>query len=343
MEKECKHCGKIIKYDKPQQFGGHLSSCELNPSRKQRLEKSRFSKSKKLIFFTLNCQKCNKEYVVQITEQAYDKGKYTKFCCRSCANSHIRTDESNLKASSSIKNSEKYKEFLKNKKLKEDNKRCKICGSLKELCTQSNICKKRQLSSTLIKYFGFDQRLIGTKEVCKEYDRIKENLHKSYWEDKLSMAQIADKYANKNTGSVNNILNALEIKKRSRSDCNRNSIITGRKNQSVVKNQYKSGWHTTWDNKQVYLRSSYELDYAKQLDDNQIVYEVEKMKILYWDSQRNIQRVAIPDFYLTKTNEIIEIKGSYTYNEQNMKDRFKAFKNHGYICKLILNKKEVVI
>ena len=48
--------------------------------------------------------------------------------------------------------------------------------------------------------------------------------------------------------------------------------------------QYKHGYHITWNNKKVYLRSSYEFDYAKLLDKQKINYEVENLRIKYWDS-----------------------------------------------------------
>lgn len=80
------------------------------------------------------------------------------------------------------------------------------------------------------------------------------------------------------------------------------------------------------------------MDFAKQLDESKIKYEVENLRIEYWDTKSNCYRIAIPDFYLPETNEIVEIKSSWTYDEQNMKDRFKRFKELGYSCKLILDK-----
>lgn len=53
------------------------------------------------------------------------------------------------------------------------------------------------------------------------------------------------------------------------------------------------------------------------------------------------QRVAIPDFYLPESNTIVEIKSDYTYDKQNMDDKIKAYKEHGYKYKLILEKEEV--
>ena len=62
--------------------------------------------------------------------------------------------------------------------------------------------------------------------------------------------------------------------------------------------------------------------------------------IKYWDSQRNEYRCAIPDFYIPSTNTIVEIKSSWTLDEQNMKDKIKVYKELGYNTKLICDYKE---
>jgi DNA-binding response OmpR family regulator len=43
------------------------------------------------------------------------------------------------------------------------------------------------------------------------------------------------------------------------------------------------------------------------------------------------------------SNEWIEIKGNYTFDELNMKDRKKSYVEHGYKCKVILEGKEIEI
>lgn len=97
------------------------------------------------------------------------------------------------------------------------------------------------------------------------------------------------------------------------------------------------------NNKEVYLHSSFELDYAKELDDKQIDYEVEFKHIKYWDSQKQEYRCAIPDFYIPSENLIVEIKSSWTLDKQNMKDKMKAYLDLGYKFKLICNNKELEI
>ena len=51
-------------------------------------------------------------------------------------------------------------------------------------------------------------------------------------------------------------------------------------------------------------------------------------------------RIALPDFYLPKTNTIVEIKSLFTLNIQNMKDKRAAYIAAGYNFKLILEHKE---
>ena len=86
------------------------------------------------------------------------------------------------------------------------------------------------------------------------------------------------------------------------------------------------------------MHSSYELDYAKQLDDKQIDYDVESLHIKYWDSQQQRYRCAIPDFYIPSKHLIVEIKSNWTLDKQNMQDKENAYRKLGYNFKLICDK-----
>lgn len=84
--KECQYCGQKIETDNKYQLGAHVANCVQNPN---------YNKLKphvKLVY-NLTCQKCDKSYTVNISEINFNKGKYTKFCCRGCANSRIITQE----------------------------------------------------------------------------------------------------------------------------------------------------------------------------------------------------------------------------------------------------------
>ena len=117
-----------------------------------------------------------------------------------------------------------------------------------------------------------------------------------------------------------------------------NGLVKGSQKSVVGKNIIN---HISWDKKEFKFRSSHELDFAKKLDANKTHYEVENLKIKYFDSEKHKYRFAFPDFYLPDTNEIIEIKSDFTLVIQEMIDRFKAYKEAGYSVKLILEHKEV--
>lgn len=106
------------------------------------------------------------------------------------------------------------------------------------------------------------------------------------------------------------------------------------------KTKFKSGHHTSWEGKLFYYRSSYELDYCNLLDTLKISYEMESLRIRYFNTRKNREAIAIPDFYLKDLNTIVEVKSLFTYNPQDMKDRVKAYKRLGYNFKLILEHKE---
>ena len=69
----------------------------------------------------------------------------------------------------------------------------------------------------------------------------------------------------------------------------------------------------------------------------------QNLVIKYFDSQKNEIRRAIPDFYLIDFNTIVEIKSTFTLDIQNMKDKFKSYKEFGYNCKCICDYKEIEI
>lgn len=98
----------------------------------------------------------------------------------------------------------------------------------------------------------------------------------------------------------------------------------------------KRGYHTTWEGNLCHYRSTYELDYMKELDAQFIPYDYEALKIPYFDSTKNTMRTAIPDFYLPETKTIVEVKSIHTYERQNMIDRSCEYKRLGFNFLLIL-------
>ncbi|MFA5754203.1 MAG: hypothetical protein WC905_02470 [Patescibacteria group bacterium] len=281
------------------------------------------------------CKRCNKEFEIDWRKDTslIKRQPIPSYCSRFCANSHSRTEESKERTKQALKKFHLTTPKSKTAKVKI----CKICGQ--SICQRSDICKKRQTFKKLSKYFGFDLSKIGTILVYEEFDRVVNLLKEEYFDNKLSSIAIAEKYGHKNKLDFNTFLKRF-FDIRNLSDATRNNIIENGLG-CRGSNQYKSGHHTTWNNRDIFYRSSYELEYAQQLDLQRVDYVVERLRILYWDSQRQIQRVAVPDFYLLESNTIVEIKSSYTYNEQNMKDKRRSYIQHGYNFKFFLDKKEV--
>ena len=221
-------------------------------------------------------------------------------------------------------------------------KRCKFCGRTisadrrkSKYCSDECRIKDNQVIS-LIKYFEFDLSVIGTTEVFNEWDRVKHTLEELYWKEEKTSTEICKMFGYPNSSNLTSkIFKYLEIKSKTAQESThlnyKNGILTPPTN-----NVYHQGWHTTWDNKRVYLRSSYEFEFAKYLDRLHTHYTVEELRIEYFDTVKNCKRIAIPDFYSSKENLIVEVKSNYTLNIQNMIDKAREYRARGYNFLLFL-------
>ena len=187
---------------------------------------------------------------------------------------------------------------------------------------------------------GFNFNTLGTIDFFREYDSITEKLKEEY--KNYSMPEIGKKY-NIKYQTIWYIFNNLNISRRTISESNLLAFKKGRALPNINIYPYKSGYHTSWDGNTFWIRSSYELDFCKELDKNKIRYIVESLRVQYFDTLTNTKRTAVPDFYLIDSNEIVEIKSTWTYDEQNMKDKVKAYKESVYNVKLILEHKEIIM
>ena len=294
------------------------------------------------------CENCGKEH-----DGSYGSGR---FCSEECARSYsTKNIKGQLKEAKCIDCGKTIyidkRASLKICKCEEcrAKTKCKICGreyNMNDGECKNDFCKHHnpQHFKSLIKYFGFDKSKYGTIYVEEEYNRIRDLLFDLYWNKNLSSSDLAKKFNYKSdpTNITQKFFKVcLNIPIKSVKYATKENFFENRLYIPNANLQYKSGWHTTWNNKEVYLRSSYELDYAKELDKQQIDYEVEFKHIKYWDSQSNEYKCAIPDFYIPSINTIVEIKSNYTLDKQNMIDKFKAYKELGYNYKLICEHKEI--
>lgn len=295
------------------------------------------------LYHEIYCKCCSKKFKSLITNKRF-------FCSKKCQLQNIiddkKIDPNKLKFSKcidcgceiKIKNNTNYSTSrCKECKTNYNQKKCKFCGenNISVICEK---CKPYSKNVHLFKKLNLDVnknlKIINEKAV--------DILSEMYYNKKFSRLQISEIIGiDKKSVYVFFIKNNFKL--RNISDCISNAIYQGRLKPAELKNQYKTGWHKTWNNNDVYYRSSYELDYCNILDKQKIEYTMEKIRIKYWDSILKKERIAIPDFYLLNTNEIVEIKSNWTYDEQNMKDKILAYENNGYKVRLILEHEEYII
>lgn len=260
------------------------------------------------------CKHCGKEI-------AEDR----QFCSRSCSNKHRErkpwTEE----------------QHLKNRRRIEKERHCKYCDRVIDSGQVCSECKQ-------FNHLGLYRKLGLTSGSLKSrYEKAFDILYQAYFQENLSVWNIFDKYRVCHS-TLKTLFNSRGINLRTLEEGARLGMqeervhIPGGGNSN---RHYKCGWHTSWMGSKVYYRSSYELKYAQWLDEQRVRYEVESKRVQYVDTRTRTKRIAIPDFYLPESNMLVEIKSRYTYNEQNMKDKFKAYRESGYKPILILEGKEV--
>ena len=287
------------------------------------------------------CSNCGAE--LQIPTNSYNKSKTKNFFCNhSCAASYTNkyrlvSEEQKKKVSETHKNIFKEKTGFSSRKEKLKSEHiCKICGN--NSCSRPEICKSKIFCDTTnIEKLGFDISTIGTENVYSEYDRIQKYLFHLYHIKLMSYTDIMKLHNIKCLYSMTKLFRNFNIEARTISDSVILSILQGKYTPPIdTSKRFKHGWHTSWENKQFYFRSSYEEDYMKELDEKKISYDGEIFRIAYFDTQKQRLRVAIPDIYLPDTKTIVEIKSDYTYDKQEMIDKSNEYKRLGFNFKLVL-------
>lgn len=271
----------------------------------------------------VECECCKKSFKIQISSN--------RTLCDECFSDKIRSRTTPLSESDKRK-------IRRNIKLY----RCRFCGAEYKKCKHPDICSHIQLIPRMSKYLGFNTDTLGSEQAYDEFERIKQYVYDLYWNQKMSIHMIKDKCGYKSTdGNFSKLLkHFIDFRDVSKAQQNLLEHCGGKLPTYQGHYKYKHGWYETWEGKKVYYRSSYELDYCKELDKNLIRYDMEDLKFKYYDSQRQSLRIAIPDFHITDHNLIVEIKSTFTFDKQNMLDKYVEYHNHGYKFKLILNHKE---
>lgn len=122
----CKFCEQEFVFEKKQQAGAHVTNCSMNPNKKEIIEKILKTKNQIKNEKILNCEKCGKEYVINVTEHIFNGGSYKKYCSYQCSNSREWDNEHKIKISSSLK---KFNELKPKKEIKNVVRICLNCNT----------------------------------------------------------------------------------------------------------------------------------------------------------------------------------------------------------------------
>lgn len=177
-----------------------------------------------------------------------------------------------------------------------------------------------------------------------EFKKLQKRISDLYLIRGESMLTIMKLFDIPSTKTMHNLFVLIDLQPRTLSEANTNALMSGRAQQAASPHFVsKQQWHNTWDGNLVFIRSSYELEYALHLDAQKIKYETESLRITYYDTKEQRYRIAIPDFYLPESGTIVEIKANYWYDSTNMRDKFARYIELGYTPKLILDKQECLV
>lgn len=285
-----------------------------------------------------SCKYCGKEI-----------SKYKKFCNSSCAakyNNVHRTRkgwteeqkqrfslESRKRADFRRKLNKESGRYDENGKLNLD-RHCKYCGRPSgnaTVCEECNGYRKTSLYKKLKLEEG---------PLKERFKKAKEIIRDLYFNSKKSIPEIRE-ITDLHTGSIRYLLTVDGGVTRDHTESNKVSLETGRRKETPCSFKFKQGIHTSWEGNKFHFRSSWEEQYMQELDEKKIPYLYEAFRIRYFDTQKGEERIAVPDFFLPETNTIVELKSSYTYDEQNMKDRFNSYREKGYKTTLLLDWEEI--
>lgn len=188
-----------------------------------------------------------------------------------------------------------------------------------------------KLKSTMVEKYGFYN---NNREKCKE------TCIEKYGVDNVSKSDIikeTKRETNKKNWGVENVFQSDEIKDRSKKTNNsRYGFDYATQNIEIFNKAEKNGFKSN-EYKNLHYRGTYELDFLKFCDKNNIIIENgPSIKFNYNDKDK----VYHSDFFIKRLNLICEIKSEYTYNaniELNLMKRDASISN-GYNFIFIIDK-----
>ena len=206
---KCKYCNK--EFEKSTSLAGHVSHCKQNPNKdknyknqqiisnkisntlKERNKQYRQLHPEKYLIqtYTYNCEKCGKEYNVNVTQEQFEKGKYKKNCSSKCSHSRILSNDIKEKISKSTKLSVPKKLRI-----------CKCCG--KQYLYNKGISTRIVCSKECSEYIRTHKKEFMTDDAIKKLSEAGKKAANNSFNLKRSKAEIY--FANLCKEKYNNVL-----------------------------------------------------------------------------------------------------------------------------------------
>lgn len=99
LQNHQKHCKKNPHYD---EYDHSYLSKNGTKTFNEIVAKRRILKKENTHIYKFVCERCGKEFEITMTESTYNKGKYRRYCSRSCSNSSPMSDETKKKISKTL-------------------------------------------------------------------------------------------------------------------------------------------------------------------------------------------------------------------------------------------------
>lgn len=296
------------------------------------------------------CKRCYKHFFYEMSKTK-EKWSLKYKCCIDCgrtdrpyhANGRCGTCDSN------------YRNRLNGVKKKNVNswanyyKKCTKCNTTERPHTANGLCcdcyeEEKRVGKVLekcpvcgVKVEKLNQHLSMRAKKCEKHLKYLRDTYKMYFDSDLGLADIA-KELNAERHLVTDIFRRLfgieETKKRNIAV---KSCLCSARAKIGFNNKNRFGtvvYYDSINNGKVRFRSKLERAYAGYLDVSGINWDYESDSFPYIDDKGK-RRTYTPDFYLTETEEYIEIKG---YDRGDTDYKIDKMKEIGITIKVVRNK-----
>jgi len=158
-------------------YSAHVGNCKLNPkyelkrerSREQQLSKPTAKKKRNVI-----CSKCEKEFILLVSDLQFNKNNYSKFCSVKCANSRIWTNEDNNKKAQALNKLHTTKRGAELRRLSSERAKemwkGKIVGDIDNVISEITISHRQHISEL------WKNKLMSADYSTLKFERLRQRI-----------------------------------------------------------------------------------------------------------------------------------------------------------------------